>query len=310
MSPSISERLNIAIIGAGGIGTGLAFLLAKAKHQVTLVARNARLAQLKSASGTIELASGEQVTLDAVVDRLDTKVEYDAVILAVLHSHVAALLPDLQASKAKKVITMFNIFAPLAPLRDALGAARFVPGFPAMDAHVDASSGRLSVRAVGWPLSSIVTDAKWAAVLAAAGVPTAVELQTESWLRTHVVVVALMLSSLVVAARQNRALSWSQASEFGRGVDEGFALIADLGGSVQPSWHKVFGHFHGILFALLLFVATRFAGARGFGANPRALEGPALIGDVVNAINSEGKGLSKHSTASIKSIYASVSRQK
>jgi 2-dehydropantoate 2-reductase len=299
--------LSIAIIGAGGIGTGLAFLLSKSKHRVTLVARNARLAQLKAANNVIEVTpSGERVTLHAVNDRLDTSVAYDAVILAVLHSHVAALLPDLRTSKAKKIITMFNIFAPLSPLRDALGAARFVPGFPAMDASVDASSGRLSVRAVGWPLSTIVTEPEWAAVLSAAGVPTAVEPQTESWLRTHVVVVALLLSSLVLSARQNRALSWSQASEFGRAVEEGFALITDLGGSVTPSWHKVFGYFHGILIAVLLFIATRFAGLRSFGANPRAREGPVLIGDIVSTIDSEGKGLSKHSTSSIKSIYSQV----
>jgi 2-dehydropantoate 2-reductase len=308
MSPS-PDSLSIVVIGAGGIGTGLAFFLAKAKHRVVLVARNARLAQLKAANNTIQLASGEKATLDAVAERLDTKVAYDAVFLAVLHSHVAALLPELQASKAKKIVTMFNMFAPLAPLRDAIGADRFVPGFPAMDASVDAASGHLSVRAVGWPMSTIVADADLAAVLTAASVPASLELQSESWLRTHVVLMAMMLTSLVVSARQNRGLSWSQASEFGRGVEEGFALLTDLGGHVRPSWQTVFAYFHGVLFAFLLFVATRISAARGFGANPRALEGPALLNDIVQAIKGEGKGLSKHSTATLQSIHARVQQQ-
>lgn len=307
MSPSIPDQknLSIAVIGAGGIGTGLAFFLANAGHRVTLVARNRRLSQLIAAKNVIHIAkTGEQVQLHAVVDRLDPSVEFDGVFLAVLHAHVPALLPVLQASKAKQIITMFNVFAPLAPLRDALGAKRFVPGFPAMNASVDAATGHLTVSAVGWPIATIVSDEKWAAVLSAAKVPATVEPQTESWRRTHVIVVGLLLTALVDASRQGHALSWSHARQFGVGVREGYHVVEDLGGSVRPTWHAVFGWLQGILFALIVFIATRVPAARGFGADPRALEGPALIGDVVKVIDTDGKGVVKHSTTSLKTIHA------
>ena len=43
--------MNIAIIGAGGIGSTFAVQLVRAGHDVTLVARGARLAGLESAGG-------------------------------------------------------------------------------------------------------------------------------------------------------------------------------------------------------------------------------------------------------------------
>ncbi|OHV03635.1 ketopantoate reductase family protein [Mycobacterium talmoniae] len=54
--------MRIAVIGPGGIGSTFAFQLANAGHQITVVARGARLDQLRC-DGAIVTADGERAAV-------------------------------------------------------------------------------------------------------------------------------------------------------------------------------------------------------------------------------------------------------
>ncbi len=57
-APCDAQRMKIAVLGPGGIGSTFAFQLARAGHDVTVVARGARLAHLKREQAIV-LKSGE-----------------------------------------------------------------------------------------------------------------------------------------------------------------------------------------------------------------------------------------------------------
>ncbi|MEI9947733.1 MAG: FAD-dependent oxidoreductase [Pseudomonadota bacterium] len=119
--------MNIAIVGAGRIGSAFAFRLARAGHDVTLVARGARLEALRR-EGAIVSVSGERAQV-TVAEALDAAIPYDLVLVTVLAHQVDGLLDVLRASAGKTVMLMFNTFDSLERWRDAIGVDRFAVGF-------------------------------------------------------------------------------------------------------------------------------------------------------------------------------------
>ena len=74
MNTTASSRQRIAVFGAGAIGTAFAFELARAGHDVTVVARGARLAQLRG-DGGIVTHDGRRADV-AVVDSFDVEAAF------------------------------------------------------------------------------------------------------------------------------------------------------------------------------------------------------------------------------------------
>src|SRR6478735_4539884 len=127
--------MKIAVLGPGGIGTTFAFQLARAGHDVTVIGRGKRLAELQREKAVVT-SSGERAAVE-VRDALEATTPWDLVLVSVLAHQVSAVLPALAASAAKTVMFMFNTFEPLARLSEAVGASRFAFGFPAILATVD-----------------------------------------------------------------------------------------------------------------------------------------------------------------------------
>src|SRR4051794_7533763 len=115
--------MHIAIVGPGGIGSTFALYLARAGHDVTVVARGKRLEQLQKEEAIVT-ATGERAKV-TVAAQLDPTTPFDLVLVTVLAPQVDAVLPALSTGKARKVMFMFNMFEPLNRLRDAVGAERF-----------------------------------------------------------------------------------------------------------------------------------------------------------------------------------------
>jgi 2-dehydropantoate 2-reductase len=103
----IHRPRSIAVIGAGRVGSAFAYQFARAGHGVTVVARlgSNRLAQLRRDGGILR-DTGEKARV-TVADSLDTARPYDLVIVTVLAHQVDAVLPEIQASRARQVHFMF-----------------------------------------------------------------------------------------------------------------------------------------------------------------------------------------------------------
>src|SRR5690606_12394826 len=110
-------RMKVVIMGPGAIGSTFAWQLSRAGHDVTVVARGARLAWLKETQAIVR-GDGERAEV-SVARAMDTGTEWDLVLVTVHAPQVPALLPTLQASAARRVMFMFNTFDSLLPLREA-----------------------------------------------------------------------------------------------------------------------------------------------------------------------------------------------
>jgi 2-dehydropantoate 2-reductase len=250
--------MQIAIVGTGAIGSVFAYQLARAGHAATVVARGARLEQLQR-DHAIVLASGEQaaVQVDAA---LDASTPYDLVLVTVLAPQVASVLPALRASAARTVMFMFNTFDPLDPLREAVGAQRVAFGFPA-GVFAILRDGKISPQIRG---GTTVGDARWAKVFTDAGIPTVVEEDMHSWLRSHAaLVIPLMAIGTVSLARGD--ISWRESGAYADAMETAFGIVRDLGNALTPSMVRSVSRLPRSMARATLWAFSRTKASRDLG---------------------------------------------
>ncbi|MFO0610845.1 MAG: 2-dehydropantoate 2-reductase N-terminal domain-containing protein [Polyangiales bacterium] len=266
--------MNIAIVGPGAIGSTFAFILSRAGHEVTVVARGARLAALERERAIVR-GDGERAAV-AVAAALDPSAAYDLVLVTVLAPQVGAVLPALRASAARKVMFMFNTFEPLEPLVDAVGAARFAFGFP-MGVFTLLVDGRIhpQVRA-----GTVSTDASWAKVFSDAGIPTAVEGSMHGWLRTHAALVAPMMAAGVISHARGE-VTWPEAVAHAEAFRAGFRIVRALGHAPNPAAFGAVARLPRGALAALFWVLGRTRMSRDLGALGEAE--PRMLIDMMSA---------------------------
>ncbi|MCX4090996.1 ketopantoate reductase family protein [Nocardia sp. alder85J] len=246
-------RLRIAVIGPGGIGSTFAFQLSRAGHDVTVVARGARLECLRR-DRAIVTTTGEHAAVH-VAEVLDTTVSWDLVLVTVLVSETDVLLPRLADCAADAIMFMFNTFQPLDHLRDAVGAHRTVFGFPAVVASI--RDGRLESDILRRGVASTVSEKRWATVFSDAGIPAAAHPDMQSWLRTHAAFIVPVLLAGLSAHRSGHGVDRREATVLAHALREGLGLVRRLGNTVTPGPIGVLGRLPVPMIATLLWMATR-----------------------------------------------------
>lgn len=265
--------MDIAIIGPGAIGSTFAFQLSRAGHEVTVVARGNRLEQLLR-DGAIVKSTGERCAV-RVADALAPTTPYDLVLVTVLATQVSAVLPALRASAAKHVMFMFNTFEPLDPLVDAVGPSRFVMGFPG-GVFCLLQDGRITPQIRS---GTTVGDDAWARVFSDAGIPTVVEPDMQSWLRTHAALVYPLMASSVLALGRGAGLSWREASDHGAAVAAGVQIVRGLGNHLVPPRLGTLLGLPGPLWTMAVWLFSRTRMARELGALGAAE--PRMLADMM-----------------------------
>lgn len=273
--------MKIALVGPGGIGSTFAFWLARAGHEVTVVARGARLSQLER-DGAIVTVAGERAPVQ-VAAALDPATPWDLVLVTVLASQVDAVLPAVSASAAGTVMFVFNTFESLARLRDAVGPERFAFGFPAILASVD--DGRLASQIVTRGMVTTVTDARQARVFTEAGIPAVVHPDMESWLRTHAALVVPVMIAAGLSHTRGAGVSWTEARELARAMAEGFALVRRLGNTITPAPMPALAALPTPVLASMLWTASRLPAIRKSGA-----AGPGEPRTLIDAMSAAAPG--------------------
>lgn len=246
--------LRIAVIGPGAIGSTFAFQLSRAGHEVTVVARGTRLQQLRRDRAIIT-TDGQRAPV-RVAGELDTAFPWDLVLVTVLAYEADVLLPALAGCAARGVMFMFNTFQPLDRLRDVVGTGRTAFGFPAVGASLD-DGGRLSSLIPRRGASTTVSDARWADVFSAAGVPSATRPDMQGWLRTHAALVVPIVLAAHSARRSGRGVSWHEAATLARALGEGLRLVRRLGNRITPGPVAILGRLPVPLLAGTLWTLTR-----------------------------------------------------
>ncbi len=291
-------RLSIALIGPGAIGSTFATQLARAGHDVTVVARpgSERLRQLTRDQGIVDKA-GERTTM-GVAEALDKQHPYDLVVVVTTLAHqVDAVLPALQRSQAGCVHFMFNTFDP-ERLANAIGDGRCTFGMPFVAATLDAE-GRLD-STISAARKTLHGDRRWVALFTKAGLPSAFEADMPLWLRCHVPVCVAMESISVAGQRRGGGASWAEAMVVARGVHGAFAIIRGSGYHLHPPSKAAINAAPAFLLAGMLWAVSRIASFRDLlatGVN----ECRALV-DLVAAVGLETKPALPEAVEAVRAI--------
>jgi 2-dehydropantoate 2-reductase len=202
--------MNLLVFGAGVLGSLYAARLQDAGHQVTLLARGQRLADLRAQGIVLEDGNtGHQTrTQVAVVEALAPADGYDLVIVLVRKDQVASVLPALAANRqTPAVLFMVNNAAGPAAFVDALGQDRVLLGFPGAGGTRQGAVVRYRVLS-RWiqPTTLGEVDGRMtvrlrqiADTFRQAGFPVALSARMDAWLKTHVALVSPIASALYMA---------------------------------------------------------------------------------------------------------------
>ena len=253
--------MKIVILGAGRIGSTLAFHFSQARHEVTVVARGKRLAALQRDRAGLTV-DGRSAPVSAAAS-LEPDLAADLVIVTVPEYQVAPLLPALAASSARTLLLMFNSFVDPQRYRASLGGERVALGFPNMLAFLEDQRIRFQVNGPG--MSMTVSRPDLQALFAEAGLRSEVEPDMPAFLRSHVaLVVPLFLAGLWTCDRPS-ALTWAEARRLADAWIEGFALVRRLGHPLRPGVVAALGGLPRWLAVAVMWAFSRASSVRDVG---------------------------------------------
>jgi 2-dehydropantoate 2-reductase len=242
--------MKILVYGAGVIGTLYAARLQYSGHQVTVLSRPSRLADITRNGLVLEdvLTGQRSITQVAVSDKLLPTDTYDMVMVTVRRDQLASVLPALAANENVPFI-LFMLNNPLgsAALVQALGPNRVVLGFPGAGGALEEYVVRYAMIAQQ-PTTLGEPNGKRSArlqplleTLQACGFKTQIDNHMDAWLAAHAFFVTSVSGAIYLAGGECRQLARSPAllKLMADAVRQGFSVVRALGQPVHPFALKV-----------------------------------------------------------------------
>ena len=237
--------MRILMYGAGVQGSLYATRLHEAGHDITLLARGARLDLLRDEGIVLEEVLTGRRTLARV--RLTASLEpdsvYDLVMVAVRRDQVDDVLPAVAAARRVPIVLfMHNHAGGSSALLDAVGAERVVLGFPgAGGVRIDAMVRYVLIpqqpTTIGEPSGHRTPRVHMLVrLLRSAGFRTRVERHMDAWLNVHAVFVTAVVGALYLSNSNTRTLAADRRAvrRLVQGVRQGFRALAANGGGTPP----------------------------------------------------------------------------
>ncbi|MBT8470805.1 MAG: hypothetical protein KJN97_18815 [Deltaproteobacteria bacterium] len=244
--------MRFLVYGAGNIGSLYAGRLAQSAQDVAILARGARLEQIRRQGIELEDGvTGERTTAPVeVVARLDPNDAYDVVLVVLPKQRMAEVLPVLAANDRTPSVMFFgnNAAGPDAMI-EAIGRDRVLLGFPGAAAvpRGDAiryfiTSAREQPTTIGeLDGSKSARIVELASALQGAGFPVSVATNMDAWLKTHVAKVLPTVCALYQAGGDPEQLASNDDALrlMVRSIREGFQVLRANGVPITPGNHRV-----------------------------------------------------------------------
>ena len=253
MSNTPASALSLAIIGVGRVGSAFAYQLARAGHDVTVVARpgSRRLTQLQRDRGIV-LTTGERANVTSA-DHLDEETPFDLVIVTTLAHQIDPLLPALRRSHARCVHFMF-VTPEAERLRSVVGARRCTFGMAAVLATLD-SDGKLGLTIPR--TKAMHGDQRWVELFQAAGMPSRMEQKMALWLRSQTPLTIAMEGVSIAGMNHQRGATWAQAKVGAKALRAGFSILRDGGEVPYPRSKATISRAPRFLLTFMLWGVSR-----------------------------------------------------
>jgi ketopantoate reductase len=246
--------MRILVYGAGVVGSFYAVQLHEAGHEVTLLARGQRLADIREYGVVLEdIDTGQQTATSVrVAEQLAPEDAYDLALVAMRKNQVQSVLPALAANQhTPSVLFLGNNAAGPDELATALGRERVLLGFGGVGGvradHVVryvAGKGRRRAAVLAGELDGRSTPRLQQIVgaFAQAGVQVEVCPRIDAWLKSHIAFVGPLANALCGAGGDNYRLARTRDGVVLaiRGIHEGFRVLRALGVPVIPLRLRLF----------------------------------------------------------------------
>ena len=246
------------VYGAGPLGSLFAGRLHQAGHEVSLLARGQRLADLhEHGLVLVDTQTGERtVSPVQIVERLEADEAYDLVLVIMRKNKALEILPVLAANRhMPHVLFLMNNAAGPGELVEALGSERVMMGFPMAAGYrrghevhylVGARAGTKALIPIGEVDGSITprTEAVGRVLASMPGFGADLRSDIDAWLKTHVALLMPSLGPALYAAGTDN-LRMARTRDLVvlavRAIREGFRVLRALGIPITPASVRKFG---------------------------------------------------------------------
>ncbi len=249
--------MKVLVYGAGPLGSLFAARLQEGGHDVSLLARGQRLADLRKFGVVLVDTQTEKETVahPRLVERLAPEDAYDLALVIMRKNRALEILPILAANRhTPNVLFLMNNAVGPGELVEALGQDRVMMGFPAAAGYrrehvIHYLVGARKDRDVAIPIGEV--DGRITArlqevgrVLASmSGLTADLRTDMDAWLKTHV---ALLMPSLApamrAAGRDNVRMAHTRDAIILaiRAICEGYRVLRALGYPIVPRSARIF----------------------------------------------------------------------
>jgi 2-dehydropantoate 2-reductase len=249
--------MKILVYGAGPLGSLFAARLQEGGHDVSLLTRGQRLADLREFGVVLVDTQTEKETVahPRFVERLAPEDAYDLVLVIMRKNRALEILPILAANRhTPNVLFLMNNAAGPGELVEALGQERVMMGFPMAAGYrrghvvhylVGTTPGKNAMIPIGEVDGRITPRLQQMGRILASMEGFDVDLRTDmdAWLKTHV---ALLMPSLApamrAAGRDNVRMAHTRDAIVLaiRAIREGYRILRALGYPVVPRSARIF----------------------------------------------------------------------
>jgi Ketopantoate reductase len=268
--------MKVLIYGSGVIGSIFGAKLSLSGHDVTMLARGSRLAEIKEKGLILRNpdTGREEKAAVKVIEELSPDMEFDYIFVAMQATQVRAALDSLAENRSKNIVFVVNTCAGYAEWIKSIGEERLMIGFPSAggeraDGAVNCFIGKGFMRlfqtttfgeaggAYSRRVKTLIREFN------RAGVPSVRCRDMDAWQKTHVAVVTSIANALYGHNCDNKRLSrsYTDVKNMVLGIKEGFSVLKRLG--IEPAPKKLrllFGLPAAFLAAAFgLFMKTRLA---------------------------------------------------
>lgn len=243
--------MKILIFGAGPLGSLFAARLHDAGHEVVLLARGQRLADLRQHGIVlVDTQTNRQTTTHPqLVEQLDPQAAYELVLVIMRKNRALDILPTLAANQhTPNILFLMNNAAGPKELVEALGAKRVLMGFPMAAGYrqghtvhymIGAKPGKPVMIPIGEVNGQITPRLQEVGHILASMEDFDVELRSDmdAWLKTHVALLMPSLAPAMSAAGHDnvRMAHTRDAIVLAiRAAREGFRVLRALGYPIVP----------------------------------------------------------------------------
>jgi ketopantoate reductase len=260
--------MKILVYGAGPLGSLFAAQLRRGGHDVSILARGQRLADLREYGIMLYdvQTKDRTITYVNVVEQLKPDDAYDLVLVIMRKNNALDILPTLAANqRTPNVLFLMNNAAGPGELVEALGRERVLIGFPNSTGYreghvVHCLTGTEEEKALV-PFGEIDgrirerTREIARALESAPGLGAEIRTDMDAWLKYHV---ALLMPSLAPALYMSGTDNYRMARTPDavvltiRAIREGFRVLRALGLPITPSKFKMFAWLPEPLMVFLL----------------------------------------------------------